>query len=94
MTKLRDPPRQTTFGWQVLGSTSVDDFFFADTGNTQHRRENGFGYALRVHRSIIVNLDKIVSCKRIDHRLQIELSDGSRVIASRAGSQDLREHFR
>jgi len=47
----------------------------------------------RVHRSAIVNLDKIVSCKRIDRRLQIELSDGSRVTASRAGSQDLREHF-
>ena len=47
----------------------------------------------RVHRSVIVNLDKIVTCKRIDRRLQIELSDGSRVIASRAGSQDLREHF-
>ena len=37
--------RQTTFSWQVLGSTSVNDFFFADTGKTLHRRENGFGYA-------------------------------------------------
>jgi two-component system, LytTR family, response regulator len=47
----------------------------------------------RVHRSVIVNLDKIVSCKRIDRRLHIELSDGSRVTASRAGSQDLRKLF-
>jgi len=47
----------------------------------------------RVHRSTIVNLDKIVSCKRIDRRVEIELSDGSRVVASRAGSQQLRELF-
>ena len=47
----------------------------------------------RVHRSVIVNLDKIVTCKRIDRRLHIELSDGSRVTASRAGSQDLRKLF-
>ena len=47
----------------------------------------------RVHRSTIVNLNRIVSCERLDRRLQIELSDGSRVIASRAGSQWLRELF-
>jgi len=43
--------RQTTFSWQALGSTSVDDFFFADTGTTQHRRENGFGYAFDLSRN-------------------------------------------
>ena len=47
----------------------------------------------RVHRSAIVNLDKIVACRRIDRRLQIELSDGSFVVASRAGSQHLRNLF-
>jgi two-component system LytT family response regulator len=47
----------------------------------------------RVHRSAIVNLDKIVKCRRIDRRLEIELQDGSRVVASRAGSQHLRELF-
>ncbi|HJP91615.1 MAG TPA: LytTR family DNA-binding domain-containing protein [Pyrinomonadaceae bacterium] len=47
----------------------------------------------RVHRSVIVNLDKIVGCKRVDRRLHIELSDGSHVTASRAGSQDLRKLF-
>ena len=45
----------------------------------------------RVHRSAIVNLDKIVTCRRVDRRLQIELSDGSCLIASRAGSQHLRD---
>jgi len=47
----------------------------------------------RVHRSAIVNIDKIVVCRRIDRRLQIELSDGSCVVASRAGSQHLRNLF-
>lgn len=43
--------RQTTFTWQALGSTSVDDFFFADTGQTQHKRENGFGYGFEYNRN-------------------------------------------
>jgi two-component system LytT family response regulator len=47
----------------------------------------------RVHRSVIVNLDKIVECKRMDRRLELELADGSRVTASRAGSHHLRELF-
>ena len=47
----------------------------------------------RVHRSAIVNLGQIVSCKPIDRRLLIELSDGSRIIASRHGAKSLRELF-
>ena len=43
--------KQSTFSWQVLGSTSVSDFFFADTGNTLHRHENGFGYAFDYNRN-------------------------------------------
>ena len=43
--------RQTTFSWQALGSTSVNDFFFADSGKTDHRRENGFGYAFDLART-------------------------------------------
>jgi len=54
--------RQTTFTWQALGSTSVDDFFFADTGETQHRRENGFGYAFDLNkngRNLVLDLSGI-----------------------------------
>jgi hypothetical protein len=54
--------RQTTFTWQALGSTSVDDFFFADTGKTEHRRENGFGYAFdltRNGRNLLIDLSGI-----------------------------------
>jgi len=31
----------------------------------------------RIHRSVMLNLDKVVACKPIDRRLRIELSDGS-----------------
>ena len=47
----------------------------------------------RIHRSAIVNLDHIVSCKPIDRRLRLKLSDGSEVIASRSGSRNLRDLF-
>jgi len=47
----------------------------------------------RIHRSAIVNLDHIVSCKPIDRRLRLKLSDGSEVVASRSGSQTLRDLF-
>jgi two-component system LytT family response regulator len=47
----------------------------------------------RVHRSVIVNLDHLVSCKQIDRRLLLKLSDGSEVIASRSGSHNLRDLF-
>src|SRR5438477_9410355 len=54
--------RQTTFSWQVLGSTSVNDFFFADTGKTLHRRESGAGYAFDYNRNgkhLVVDLSGI-----------------------------------
>ena len=47
----------------------------------------------RIHRSAIVNLDHVVSCKPIDRRLRLRLTDGSEVIASRSGSRHLRELF-
>ena len=47
----------------------------------------------RVHRSTIVNLDHVVSCHEISRRLAIKLSDGTELIASRSGSQILRDLF-
>jgi two-component system LytT family response regulator len=47
----------------------------------------------RVHRSTIINLDHVVSCYEIDRRLAIKLSDGTELIASRSGSQILRDLF-
>ena len=45
----------------------------------------------RVHRSQIVNLDHVLSCEPHDRRLLLRMRDGAEVIASRAGSQGLRE---
>jgi two-component system, LytTR family, response regulator len=47
----------------------------------------------RIHRSSIINLDHVVSCREADRRLVIKLSDGSEVAASRNGSQSLRGLF-
>jgi two-component system LytT family response regulator len=47
----------------------------------------------RIHRSTIVNLDHIVSCRELDRRLVVKLSDGSEVTASRSGSRTLRDLF-
>lgn len=47
---------------------------------------------IRVHRSHVVNLDFVVALVPYDAgRLQVELRDGSKLVASRAGSQALRE---
>jgi LytTr DNA-binding domain len=45
----------------------------------------------RIHRSAIINLDRLISCREVDRRLIVKLSDGSEVTASRSGSQSLRE---
>jgi DNA-binding LytR/AlgR family response regulator len=45
----------------------------------------------RIHRSAIINLDRLISGREVDRRLVVKLSDGSEVIASRSGSQSLRE---
>ena len=44
----------------------------------------------RIHRSAIINLDHVVSCRELDRRLTVVLSDGAEVTASRSGSQALR----
>ncbi len=45
----------------------------------------------RVHRSVIVNLDHVVSCQPMERRLLLKLRDGSEVSTSRAGSQSLQD---
>jgi two-component system LytT family response regulator len=45
----------------------------------------------RINRSAIVNLNHLVSCRPIDRRLLLRLSDGSELIASRGGSKELRD---
>jgi two-component system LytT family response regulator len=47
----------------------------------------------RIHRSTIINLDHLISCREVDRRLVVKLSDGSEATASRTGSQSLRDLF-
>ena len=47
----------------------------------------------RIHRSAIVNLDHIVSCRPSDRRLRLKLTDGTELTASRSGSHSLRGLF-
>jgi two-component system LytT family response regulator len=50
------------------------------------------GRFVRVHRSHLVNLDHVKQMRPCgDRRLEIDLADGSRIVASRSGSQKLRE---
>jgi two-component system LytT family response regulator len=50
---------------------------------------------LRVHRSHIVNLDHVERMVPFDSkRLQVELRDGSRLLASRSSSEMLRRRAR
>lgn len=49
----------------------------------------------RVHRSHVVNLDHVVAIRPCDdRRFRIVLDDGAEIVASRAGSQRLRERLR
>jgi len=38
--------KQTVFSWQALATTSLNDFFYSDTGQTLRRKQNGFAYAV------------------------------------------------
>ena len=49
---------------------------------------------VRIHRSHLVNLDAVASMVAYDaNRLEIRLRDGTRLVASRAGTQALRARF-
>ena len=50
---------------------------------------------IRVHRSHLINLDRVSAMAPFDaSRLEVRLADGSKVVASRAGTQLLRGHVR
>ena len=45
----------------------------------------------RVHRSHVVNIDHVLSIESFDRRLLLKMRDGSEVLSSRAGAQQLRD---
>jgi two-component system, LytTR family, response regulator len=87
---------------EITRLIGADDYVELHVRNTSHLVRvtlNEFEKRLdpknfrRIHRSAIVNLDHVVSSRPIDRRLCLKLSDGSEVIASRGGSQNLRDLF-
>ena len=74
-----------TLGSQVLADMSLNEL---------ERRLDPACFR-RVHRAHIVNLDHVSSIRQYDERrLAVRFADGSEVVASRAGSQSLREMVR
>jgi hypothetical protein len=43
--------KQTVFSWQALATTSLNDFFYSDTGLVLRRKEQGFAYAYDYNKS-------------------------------------------
>jgi hypothetical protein len=43
--------KQTVFSWQALATTSLNDFFYSDTGLVLRRKENGLAYAWDYNKS-------------------------------------------
>jgi two-component system LytT family response regulator len=87
---------------EITRLIGADDYVELHVCNTSHLVKitlNEFEKRLdpkhfrRIHRSAIVNLDHVVTCKPIDRRLCLKLSDGSEVVSSRSGSQSLRDLF-
>lgn len=60
---------------------------------TEFERRLDPNHFRRVHRSAIVNLDHVVSCRPVERRLLLKLSDGAEVTASRSGARGLRDLF-
>ena len=66
--------------------------FLVDLRLQELERRLDPGRFVRVHRSHVVNLDHVKQIRPYDERrLEIHLLDGSTVIASRSGSQKLRD---
>ncbi len=85
----------------IVRLEAVDDYVMVHVGGRKHLvsvRLRDFEARLdpdlfvRVHRSHMVNLDQVVSLTPHDGtRLQIELRDGTRIVASRTRSRELRK---
>jgi len=84
---------------RLIGADDYTELFANKASYLANLRLNEFERRLdpkhfrRIHRSTIINLDHVVSCREADRRLVIKLSDGSEAAASRNGSQSIRGLF-
>jgi two-component system, LytTR family, response regulator len=91
---MRDVHRIEGAGDYVLLCTDAGQVLADISLNELERRLDPASFR-RVHRAHIVNLDHVSAIRQHDERrLAVRFADGSEVVASRAGSQSLREMVR
>ena len=91
---MRDVHRIEGAGDYVTLCTGADQVLADISLNELERRLDPACFR-RVHRAHIVNLDHVSAIRPYDERrLSVRFADGSEVVASRAGSQSLREMVR
>lgn len=91
---MRDVHRMEGAGDYVLLCTPAGQVL-ADVSLNELERRLDPACFRRVHRAHIVNLDHVSAIRQYDERrLAVRFADGSEVVASRAGSQSLREMVR
>ena len=91
---MRDVHRIEGAGDYVLLCTDAGQVL-ADISLSELERRLDPACFRRVHRAHIVNLDHVSAIRPYDERrLSVRLADGSEVVASRSGSQSLREMVR
>lgn len=91
---MRDVHRMESAGDYVT-LCSGDGQVLADISLNELERRLDPACFRRVHRAHIVNLDHVSAIRQYDERrLSVRFADGSEVVASRAGSQSLREMVR
>jgi two-component system LytT family response regulator len=91
---MRDVHRMEGAGDYVMLCTDAGQVLADISLNELERRLDPACFR-RVHRAHIVNLDHVSAIRQYDERrLAVRFTDGSEVVASRAGSQSLREMVR
>lgn len=91
---MRDVHRMEGAGDYVTLCTDAGQVLADITLNELERRLDPACFR-RIHRAHIVNLDHVSAIRPYDERrLSVRFADGSEVVASRAGSQSLREMVR
>lgn len=91
---MRDVHRIEGAGDYVTLCTGADQVLADISLNELERRLDPACFR-RIHRAHIVNLDHVSAIRPFDERrLSVRFADGSEVVASRAGSQSLREMVR
>jgi two-component system, LytTR family, response regulator len=90
--RIRDVIRFEAAGEYVEIHTSGGETYLTSAPMTELEQRLDLRRFRRVHRAHIVNLDRVASMESYDERrLLVTMEDGSTIVASRSGSQMMRE---